>query len=115
MEGATMKTFTANLRLAAIISFVLMLPFAILEAVNNTITRQNAPGIILLFGVLWLLPTAFILILLPLVRTGRTGNSILAHPVKLLFSVVSLVLIAAVWGWGFIDQLPCFLGVPNCD
>ena len=110
-----MKTFTANLRSAAIISFILVLPFAILEALNNTITKQNGPGLMLLFGVLWLLPTAFLVILTPIVRTLRAGNSILANPIKLVFRVVFLALIATIWGWGFIDQLPCFLGVPNCD
>ena len=114
-QGDTMKTFTANLRTAAIISFILVLPFAILEALNNTITRQNAPGLMLLFGVLWLLPTAFLLILMPMVRTVRAGDSIMANPISLLFKVTFLVLIVTIWGWGFIDQLPCFLGVPNCD
>ncbi len=114
-QGDTMKTITTDLRSAAIISFILVLPFAILEALNNTITKQNAPVLILLFGVLWLLPTAFIVILAPVVRTVRAGNSILANPIKLLFSVAFLALIATIWGWGFMDQLPCFLGVPNCD
>ena len=92
-----------------------MLPFAILEALNNTITRQNAFGLILLFGVLWLLPMAFILILMPVVRTVRAGQSVMANPIALLFKVALLVFIAWFWGSLFIDQLPCFLGVPNCD
>ena len=110
-----MRTFTNDLRLASIISLILVLPFAILEALNNTITKQNAPGLILLFGVLWLLPTAFIVILMPIVRTVRAGNSIMGSPVALLLRVAFLALIATIWGWGFVDQLPCFLGVPNCD
>lgn len=114
-QGDPVKTIIEDLRSAAIISFLLVLPFAILETLNNTITKQNAPGLILLFGVLWLLPTAFILILRPIVRTMRAGNSIWANPTKLLFRVAFLALIATIWGWGFIDQLPCFLGVPNCD
>jgi hypothetical protein len=113
-QGDTMKTITKDLGLAAIISFIIVLPFAILEALNNTITRQNAPGLILLFGVLWLLPTAFVVILAPIVRTVRAGN-IMVNPISLLFRVAFLTLIATIWGWGFIDQLPCFLGVPNCD
>ncbi|MBA3256805.1 MAG: hypothetical protein H0T64_09180 [Pyrinomonadaceae bacterium] len=111
----TMKNITATLGSAALISFILVLPFAILEALNNTITKQNAPGLILLFGLLWLLPTAFIVILVPIVRTVRAGNSIVANPINLLLRVAFLVLIAMTWGWGLIDQLPCFLGVPNCD
>ena len=99
---------------AAIISFLLVLPLAILEAVNNTITRENVFGLLLLFGVLWLLPTAFIVILLSVLRSAR-GNRLAATPITLSLKVASLALIAMVWGWGLMDQLPCFLGIPNCD
>lgn len=110
-----MKTITADLRRAAIISFILVLPFAILESLNNTITRQNAPSLIVLFGLLWLLLMAFIVILVPIVRTVRAGNSVMASPINLLFRVAFLALIAMMWGGILIDQLPCFVGVPNCD
>ena len=110
-----MKTIITDLRLAAIISFILVLPFAILEALNQTITRQNAPGLSVLFGLLWLLPMAFIVILVPIVRSVRAGNSIMANPLNLLFRVTFLVLIAVMWGGILIDQMPCFIGVPNCD
>ncbi len=115
MRNLTMKNITTNLGAAALISFILVLPFAILESLNQTITKQNALGLILLFGVLWLLPTAFIVILVPIMRTVRAGNSIMANPMNLLFRAAFLVLIAWMWGGLFIDQLPCFLGVPNCD
>lgn len=59
------KKIATNLKGAVIISFLLVLPFAILESLSATINRQNAPGLIVLFGL--------------------------------------------------IDQLPCFMGVPNCD
>ena len=110
-----MHKFIKTVGPAALISFVLVLPFAILETVNNTVSRQNLFGLILLFAVLWILPTAFIVISTPLVRGIRGGDKLLANPLTLLLRVASLVLIATVWGWGFIDQLPCFLGVPNCD
>ncbi|MGH9937825.1 MAG: hypothetical protein ACREAM_16390 [Blastocatellia bacterium] len=110
-----MKSIITNLGLAALISFILVLPFVILESLNNTITKQNAHGLFVLFGLLWLLPTAFIVILAPIVRTVRAGNSIMANPITLLFRVAFLALIAWIWGVAIIDQLPCFLGVPNCD
>ena len=110
-----MKDITKSIGRAALISFILILPFAILETLNNKVTTQNAPGLILLFCVLWLLPTVFIVILTPIVRTVRSGNSLMANPTIFLFRVVFLTLIATVWVWGFLDQLPCFLGVPNCD
>jgi hypothetical protein len=114
-QGDTMKTITTDLRSAAIISLILVLPFAILESLNNTITKQNAPGLIILFGLMLLLPMAFIVIVMPIARTVRAGTGLPGNPITLFLRVGFLALIATVWGWGLIDQLPCFLGVPNCD
>jgi hypothetical protein len=109
------KYIATNLKSAALISFILVVPFAILESLNNTISRQNAPSLFVLFGLLWLLPMAFIAILVPLVRTVRAGKSVMANPFNLLFRVAFLALIAMTWGSLLIDQIPCFMGVPNCD
>lgn len=108
-------SIVTNLGAAALVGLILVLPFVILEALNNTITRQNAPGLAVLFGLLWVLPTAFIVILMPIVRTARAGTSILANPLSLLFRVAFLSLIVMMWTGIVNDQLPCFLGVPNCD
>ena len=110
-----MRTITVDLRSAALIGFILVLPFAVLESLNQPITRQNAPGLFVLFGLLWLLPVAFIVILMPLVRNLRAGLSLMANPINLLLSVASLALIAMLWGGLLIDQMPCFMGAPNCD
>lgn len=109
-----MKSMKRDLVMAAIIGFILVLPLAILEALNNTITKENVFGLLLLFGVLWLLPTAFIVILTSILRSTR-GKRLAANPMTLSLKFASLALIAIVWGWGLMDQLPCFLGVPNCD
>ena len=106
------KTIATNFKSAMLISFILVLPFAILESLNNTITRQNAPGLLVLFGLLWLLPMAFIVVLVPIVRAGKSG---VANPINLLFRIAFLALIAMMWGGIIIDQLPCFMGAPNCD
>lgn len=115
MLKQTTRSFFTTLGAAAMISLLLVLPLVILESVNQTITRQNAFGLFLLFGFLWLLPTMFIVLLAPLVRIIRAGDNNLAKPITLLFRVACLTLIAIVWGSLLIDQLPCFLGVPNCD
>jgi hypothetical protein len=85
----------------------------IMEAVNtrNLNTIFNLP----LFGTLWLLPVIFFIILIPIVQNVRAGNSLAAKPVRLLLSIIFLALIAFVWGSIVADQMPCFLGVPNCD
>ncbi len=110
-----MRTITNDFTSAAMISSILILPLVILEFLNRSVTKDNASDLVLLFGVLWLLPTVFIIVLKPILRTARTGKSLMAKPVTLLLRVASLVLIATLWGWGFMDQLPCFLGTPNCD
>ncbi|HYP01156.1 MAG TPA: hypothetical protein VER76_13270 [Pyrinomonadaceae bacterium] len=110
-----LKNIGANPKAAAVISFFLVLPFALLDLLFNPSRRQNLLDPVVLFGLLWLLPMVFIFLLAPVVRSVRAGNNILANPVTLLFRVAFLVVIAWLWGVAIIDQLPCFVGVPNCD
>ncbi len=110
-----LRIITADLRSAALVSFILLLPLAILESLNQTMTGQNAPGLFVLFGLLWLLPTAFVVTLMPVVRSVRAGHSLIKNPLNLLLRVSSLAIIAVMWGGLLADQIPCFMGVPNCD
>src|SRR5262245_42785174 len=101
---------------AALISLILVAPFAYLELRYNTETSRNLIHFpIPVFGLLWFLATVFIVLVASIVRTVRADDSLLAHPVTLLFRLVFLALVACLWGGLFIDQLPCFLGDPNCD
>jgi hypothetical protein len=111
--GETMHTFTTKLKPPALISLILVLPFMLLELVNRRTYHEGFPVVV--FGLLWLLPIAFIVMLMPIVQTVRAGSSILAKPLTLVLRVALLVLVAWLWGGILIDQLPCFLGVPNCD
>ena len=110
-----MKNIATNLKSAAIISFFLVLPLAILDFLFNPLRRQNLLDPIVLFGLLWLLPMVFIVLFAPIVQSIRAGNNILTSPVTLLFRVAFLIFIAWIWGVAIIDQLPCFIGIPNCD
>jgi hypothetical protein len=109
------KKIATNAKLAAAISFFLVLPFAILDLLFNPLRRQNLLDPLALFGLLWLLPMVFIVVLAPVVQSVRAGNNVLTNPVTLLFKVAFLVVIAWAWGVALFDQLPCFIGVPNCD
>jgi hypothetical protein len=111
--GDIMQTILTNLRLPALISLLLVIPFMILELVNRRNFNESFP--FPLFGFLWFLPIIFIVTLTPIVQTVRTGNSVLVKPISLLLRVALLLFIAWFWGSLVIDQLPCFLGVPNCD
>jgi len=104
-----------NVSGAALISLLTVVPFAILELRNNSGSRNFSHFPFPLFIFLWLLSIAFIIGGAPIVRTVRAGGSLLAHPVTLLFRFVLLALLAIAWVGVIRDQMPCFLGVPNCD
>jgi hypothetical protein len=108
------KRLAIDLKPAALVGLTLVLPFAALELLHNTVAGRNAPGLLVLFGLLWLLPTAFILILVPLARTAR-GGRVTENPFSLSLRLALLISIAAVWASILLDQMPCFMGVPNCD
>lgn len=112
-EMNLMKNILTNLRLAAILSFVIVLPFIILELVNRRGFNEGFP--FPLFGFLWVLPIIFIVTLTPIVQNVRAGNRVMAKPIFFLLRVAFLLFIAWFWGSIMLDQLPCFLGVPNCD
>ena len=112
-QGDPMKNILANLRLPAVISLLLVIPFMIMEVINRRNFNEGFP--ILLFVIMWLLPTLFTITVTPIVRNLRMGNSVLVNPVTLVLRVVFLAFLAWVWFGAVIDQMPCFLGVPNCD
>lgn len=100
--------------LPAVVSTVVVLPFMILEWMNRPNLWTDFP--IPLFGLMWVLAFSFILVARPIVRDLRTRDE------KRVASVVSFVpklafLILVAWCWLALvgDQMPCFLGVPNCD
>jgi hypothetical protein len=103
-----------DLRTAAVVSLILVLPLVLLEFRVNGLTGNPATGYLLLFGVLWLLPTMFVVILLPVWRAIRAGK-FRNKAANVILRLACLGVIATLWGGLFIDQLPCFLGIPNCD
>lgn len=112
---ASVRSIGSNPIAAALISLMLLAPFVVLEFLNNTVTRRNAPALVVLFGLLWLLPAAFVMLLMPMVRTARGESSAPASPLGLLLRITFMVLIAGIWAVLVVDQLPCFMGVTNCD
>ena len=112
-EMNPMKNILTNLRSPAIISLLLIIPFMIMEVVNRPNFNEGFP--IPLFGILWLMPLIFIVILMPIVRSVEAGNGIMANPISLFLRVIFLVLIAWMWIGIVKDQMPCFCGLPNCD
>ena len=128
-----LKNISINPKMLAIISFILALPMAVfypivileVEPLHGFFisiftvdgNRPHAPDAIDITGVIamLLLPVAFIVNLVPIVRNVRAGNRLVAIPINLLLAVALLVLIVVTWGALLVDQIPCFMGVPNCD
>jgi len=64
---------------------------------------------------MWLLLLSFIVILMPILRSVPAGNRNMPNPLSVLPRIVLLILIGWLWVSLVLDQMPCFLGVPNCD
>lgn len=112
-EMNPMNNILTNIKLPTIISFLIVLPFMILEwAIRSNLPRSNASGI--LFVIMWILPMLFLLTAMPIMRDIRAGNSILANPVILLVRVVFSACLAWMWFGLVVDQMPCFLGATGC-
>ena len=112
-EMNSMKNILTKLLSPAIISFLIVLPFMILEwATRSDAPRSNASGI--LFVIMWLLPMLSILTMMPIVRNVRAGNSIVANPIQLVLRVVFSGWLIWMWVILVMDQMPCFLGATGC-
>jgi hypothetical protein len=77
--GDIMQTIVKTFGSSVLISFLLILPFMIMEVINRRNFNEDFP--IMLFLVMWLNLFAISLILLPIVRGRRTGNHDMANPV----------------------------------
>jgi hypothetical protein len=106
---------------ALLVGLALTLPFFALEYAHSGAEARQAlivglPGRAgVLWGVLWLLPAALTAIVLPTVRAVRGRRGVARHPVLVVLMGVLLAAIATIWVAIIVDQMPCFLGVPNCD
>lgn len=74
-----MQFIMTNIGSSALIGLLLILPLIIMEVVNRQNLNEEFPGF--LFAVMWLNLFAASAILLPILRSRRTGNSGMADPV----------------------------------
>jgi hypothetical protein len=123
------NTILTNPRSAAIISFLLALPFVTILSLlllgieppfaallNNPDPDQpNVIGTLMVLGALLLAVAACIIARAPIVRTLQAGGSLFAHPINLILAVVILSVITMLVVGLIVDQYPCWIDVPNCD
>jgi hypothetical protein len=106
---------TMTLSPGAFAGLLLTLPFALLELWH----RGSGPGSLgnfpfPLFVLMWVLPMFAVNAVAPIVR-GATRSSVLARPAGLVLRLAGAAVSATLWALVVQDQLPCFMGVPNCD
>ena len=99
--GGIMQTILKSFGSPALLSVLLILPLMIMEIVNRRNFNEDFPAF--LFLILWLNLFAVFSILLPIVQSRRTGKQDIANAIPAQRDTL------------LIDQMPCFLGVPNCD
>jgi hypothetical protein len=102
---------TAFLRLPAVVGFLLVVPLAVLELVNRRDFNEGFP--VVLFALLWVLPAAVVAVTMSTFQVFRSEGAQASR--SLILRVTVLGLIAWFWIALLTDQMPCFLGVPNCD
>ena len=130
MEGNIMKSILANPRSAAITSFILSLPIGLLRLIlgsdiepliaplESVLTidgsQPNVLGYTIICGGLLLLPVAFVLNLLPMLkREGPEGKRTL-YTFNLIVGAAILLLIIFTWGGLIIEEIYCLRGI-RCD
>ena len=96
---------------AAVVSTVLTLPLLVLQLLNGGDDGGDFPTA--LFAALWVLPFSFMLLAGRLAVVG--GPSPWRRHSRRFVTAACLLCIASLWVAIVLDQIPCFLGVPNCD
>jgi drug/metabolite transporter (DMT)-like permease len=105
----TLKFFVASL----LISATWVAPFIVLQWVNRKTFHEGFP--FLLFTFMSLHSLFIVLLLTPALQRLRTERSLRALKPGHWAGLLLGVFLAYVYVNVVIDQLPCFLGVPNCD
>lgn len=102
-----------SLSMSLLVSVALVVPFAILELITRRGYNEEFP--FTLFAFMSVLSLVIVTLITPVLRRIRADRSLGA----LTIAEWAVILLIAVLGYAYvsvvIDQLPCFLGVPNCD
>lgn len=95
------------------IGATLVAPFIVLQLVNRRTIEEDFPFVLFTFMSLNALLIG--LLLTPALRHLRAGRSPRALGLARWAALSLGIVLVFVYANVVIDQLPCFLGVPNCD
>lgn len=108
-----MRKVIAFLWLPLGLGFVATAPFFILELINRPPIITDLP--VALFVMMWITASIAVLTFRQVLRSGPAKPVLTAHNAVLILSLVVSIVTASIWIGLVNDQMPCFLGVPNCD
>lgn len=97
------------MRLNLIASLIILLPFALMELINRSDYDDSFP--VMLFAVLWVLSFGSITSVRSLIKLMKEKK----QPWAMLGFFILAGVSCGLWLSLVCDQLPCFLGVENCD
>jgi hypothetical protein len=126
------STILSNPRTAALLSFLLALPFVTIISLlvfhirpplgplepllnNPNPDQPNVLSSFVVLGAFLLAVAACLIARAPIMRTMQAGGRLLAHPINLMLALVILSFITRLVVGIVVDQFPCWMGVPNCD
>lgn len=125
------KILSPTPRTALVVAILFALPMAIifpvavlnLEPLNgffktqleNENNSQHLIGLFFMLASMLMLPLGGVIGLTPVFRSTRSGAGLLEHRSNLAVGALLTLFGLGLWAMIFIDQVPCMMGVPNCD
>lgn len=102
-------------RFTLILAFamVLVAPFAAMEAVNSSQAQAELPA--LLFAFMFAHAALIAAAVTPAVQQALRTQSVRSLNLLHWFGLVAGIVLLGIYIGVVLDQMPCFLGVPNCD
>jgi hypothetical protein len=112
--GAAFLLALPLMTIMTMIAFRIEPPFSSLLG-NPDPDQPDVLGTSIAVGALLLAVLAAVIVRTPIIRAIQAGGSLTAYRVNLALGIVVLFFLAMFVIGIVVDQLPCFLGVPNCD
>jgi hypothetical protein len=112
-KRATATPLGESAKIAAILSTMIIVPLALLEF--NADANLDGIGVdsLVVLGFLWVI--AFGVNWLLCLIYNRSQMEILSKSVVLVLFVFLVLALTIIWLGILADQMPCFIGSPNCD
>jgi hypothetical protein len=107
-----MILIATKVKVATLVGTGIMLPFLFLEIYNRH--QYSEPFPVMLFAILWFALSIAIFLLHPIIKIFQTGISDLSA-INIVIRSVAIISLTVFCLMIIVDQMPCFLGVENCD